>query len=73
MKRITDRELEKVIGGITLEVHSNTLPTENLAPPTQSTIEDRNKQMSIRLSNLPKSTIGTKVEERQGYVPLNLK
>ncbi len=52
MKRITDRELEKVIGGVTLEIHSNTLPSENLAPPTQSTIEERNKQMSIRLSKL---------------------
>ena len=55
MKRITDRELEKVIGGVTLEIHSNTLPSENLAPPTQSTIEERNKQMSIRLSKLTKA------------------
>ncbi len=49
MKRITDQELDKVVGGISLKMSGPTLPTENLAPPTQSTIEERKRQMSIRL------------------------
>lgn len=43
-----------VIGGISLKISGPTLSTENLAPPTQLTIEERKRQMSIRLSNLPK-------------------